>query len=213
VFSFVFFKIILSKSEKIKLLKENINYDSKYKFICGYFGHLYEGRGIEIIVEVSKKLKNVLFLVYGGNDNDLQRLRKICTNENLMLMGYVENSTARKMMLSVDALLMPYQEKVSIGLKGHDTARWMSPMKMFEYMATKNPIISSNLPALREVLQDGINAVLVNCDDISGWKESIENLMSDKKFVNEISTNAYKDYLKKYNWNIRSKKILEIIKR
>ena len=52
-------------------------------------------------------------------------------------------------MLAVDILIMPYQKNVAIGAKGHDTARWMSPMKMFEYMASGNPIISSNLAALK----------------------------------------------------------------
>ena len=206
-------KPINSKLEKIKCLKENINYDFQNEFVCGYFGHLYEGRGIEIIIEISKMLKDVLFLVYGGNDADVKILKNKFDNKNLLLMGHVENAVARKIMLSVDALLMPYQEKVSIGLEGHDTARWMSPMKMFEYMATKNPIISSNLPALREVLEDQVNAVLVKCDDAYEWKKSLEDIIKDKIFANEISNNAFNDYVKKYNWNIRARKIIKIIKK
>ena len=108
---------IKSKSQKISNIKENINYDSKFKYICGYFGHLYEGRGIEIIIELSRKIDDVLFLVYGGNEVDVERLKQKHSNKNLMFMGYVENSMARKMMLSVDILLMPYQKEVSIGLK------------------------------------------------------------------------------------------------
>lgn len=202
---------IKSKSQKISTIKEYINYDSKFKYICGYFGHLYEGRGIEIIIELSRKIDDVLFLVYGGNEVDVERLKQKHSNKNLMFMGYVENSMARKMMLSVDILLMPYQKEVSIGLKGHDTARWMSPMKMFEYMATKNPIISSNLPALREVLINGENAILVQCDNVLDWENAIKNIILDKELSDKISNNAYFDYKEKYNWDIRAKKIIDII--
>ena len=172
---------------------------------------MYEGRGIEIIIELSRKIDDVLFLVYGGNEVDVERLKQKHSNKNLMFMGYVENSMARKMMLSVDILLMPYQKEVSIGLKGHDTARWMSPMKMFEYMATKNPIISSNLPALREVLINGENAILVQCDNVLDWENAIKNIILDKELSDKISNNAYCDYKEKYNWDIRAKKIIDII--
>ena len=84
-------------------------------------------------------------------------------------------------------------------------------MKMFEYMATKNPIISSNLPALREVLINGENAILVQCDNVLDWENAIKNIILDKELSDKISNNAYCDYKEKYNWDIRAKKIIDII--
>mgnify|MGYP000391910871 CR=1 FL=1 len=67
-------------------------------------------------------------------------------------MGYLDQRSIYEKMSMMDVLLMPYQKQVSIGIELVDTSRWMSPMKMFEYMSSSVPIISSNLPVLREVL-------------------------------------------------------------
>ena len=41
------------------------------------------------------------------------------------------------------------------------SARYTSPLKLFEYLAAGRPIVASRLPALAEVLEDGVNALLV----------------------------------------------------
>ena len=79
-------------------------------------------------------------------------------------------------MSSVDLLLMPYQNKVSIGVRGQDTSRWMSPMKMFEYMAAGQAIVASDLPVLREILVHKHNAILTKADDVIEWETAIKML-------------------------------------
>ena len=79
-----------------------------------------------------------------------------------------------------DVLLMPYQRKVSIGDHSADTSRWMSPMKMFEYMAAKKPFISSDLDVLREVLTDEVNALLVDPENVKAWDKALKRLISNK---------------------------------
>ena len=45
------------------------------------------------------------------------------------------------------------------------SARYTSPLKLFEAMASNRPIVASDLTSLREVLTDDKNAVLVPPDD------------------------------------------------
>ena len=111
----------------------------------------------------------------------------------------------------MDILLMPYQEKVSIGVKGHDTAQWMSPMKMFEYMATGLPIISSDLPSLREVLQNKKNALLVSPSDPRAWCDALDCLSLDSELACRIGKKAYQDYKDKYTWGARARKIISLL--
>ena len=199
-----------NKQKENTLLRLGIR-KNNFLYICGYFGHLYQGRGIEIIISMAKRSPKVLYLIFGGNDEDIARLTHQTNDKNIQLMGHVDNVLAREVMMSIDCLLMPYQKKVSIGQKGHDTARWMSPMKMFEYMASSNPIISSNLPALREVLKDGENAILVECDNVDQWIDALNSLINNKDLANRIALNAYKEYTEKYNWLYRAKKIHQIM--
>ena len=44
--------------------------------MCGYFGQLYEGRGIEIIEDMALNRPDILFLVYGGEPSDVSRRRE-----------------------------------------------------------------------------------------------------------------------------------------
>ena len=113
----------------------------------------------------------------------------------------------------VDVLLMPYQKSVSIGKPGHDTARWMSPMKMFEYMSSSVPIISSDLPVLREVLICGENALLVPPDDVDCWVQAMDKLLSNRELSASIGRNAHRAYKLNYTWLKRAESIISIAKK
>ena len=68
-----------------------------------------------------------------------------------------------KLIKSADLLLMPYQSKVSINSKNFndEISKFISPLKMFEYLATGIPIVSSDLKVLREILINQKNSVLI----------------------------------------------------
>jgi len=182
--------------------------EGNWRSVCGYFGHLYAGRGVEIIESMAKARPDVLFLLFGGSDVDVQTRKQNNNFRNLHYVGHVPHPVAQQAMRSVDILLMPYQKSVSIGVSGHDTARWMSPMKMFEYMATGVPIISSDLPVLREVLKDGENALLVPPDDSRCWVTALDRLFSDKVLAMKIGECAHENYKVEHTWARRAQKII-----
>ena len=180
-----------------------------WKQVCGYFGHLYPGRGIEIVEAMAAARKDCLFLVYGGTDADLAARRASNRQTNLAFMGHVSHLMARELMRMVDVLLMPYQDSVSIGVAGHDTARWMSPMKMFEYLGSGVPIVSSDLPVLREVLRDGKNSLLANPSDIDSWLSALVRIEGSPELAARIGANAHDEYERQHTWTRRAEKIIE----
>jgi hypothetical protein len=176
--------------------------------VCGYFGHLYPGRGVEIIEAMAAQRPRVLFLVYGGTEADIVSRRRMA-QANVEYAGHVPHPVARRLMQAVDVLLMPYQEHVSIGVEAHDTARWMSPMKMFEYLAAGVPIISSDLPALTEVLTDGENCVLVPAAEPLAWIAALDRLVVDRDLGRKIGRRAHSDYRERYTWSRRARAIID----
>lgn len=177
--------------------------------VCGYFGQLYSGRGIDIIESMARSRPRCLFVVYGGNETDIETRRRSQPPANLHYGGHVPHPVAREIMRCCDVLLMPYQAKVSIGVRGHDTARWMSPMKMFEYLASGVPVISSDLPSLREVLEPDVNAVLVAAEDVTAWISALDRLLADPGRAAAIGARAHADYRARYTWTQRGRRILE----
>lgn len=202
----------LSVEERLAWREEYIGTPAdRGKFVCGYVGHLYPGRGIEIIEALARECPDILFLVIGGNDGDVEERRGHNAATNLRFIGHVSHPVARRAMSAVDLLLMPYQEKVSIGLDGHDTGRWMSPMKMFEYMASGTPFIASDLAVLREVLREGETAILAPARSVEAWKTAILALKDDPRLRMSLARRAYEDYQNNYTWRRRAERIVECI--
>ena len=96
---------------------------------------------------------------------------------------------------------MPY-EKIIAGSSGGNSASYASPMKMFEYMASKRAIISSDIPVIREVL-NSTNAVLCPPEDIAAWTQAIECLVSDAGKRLTIAEQAWRD-VQQYSWRERA---------
>ena len=76
---------------------------------------------------------------------------------------------------------------------------------MFEYMAHKKAIISSDLPVLREVLNE-TNSILVNPENSIEWIEAIKKL-KDENLREKLSNQALSDF-EKYTWKNRVKEVL-----
>lgn len=193
------------------LLKMSIDDLKNWIMVCGYFGQLYEGRGIEIIEAMAFARPSSLFLVFGGSCADVAS-RRMTAPSNLCYLGHVPHPFAMAVQAAVDVLLMPYQHNVSIGIKGHDTARWMSPMKMFEYLAAGVPIISSDLPALKEILDDTVNSLLVPHDKVQNWISALDLLTNDPKLANSIGSAAHSQYRDKHTWKCRALSLLAFAK-
>ena len=176
----------------------------------GYIGHLYKGRGIDIVIEISKRLKDCDFHIIGGEQKDIEYWSNLAGKQkNIFFHGFVPNSKLFYYYNQLDILLAPYQAEVMIGNGKTDTSKWMSPMKIFEYMSYKKCIISSDLDVLREVLVDRYNSILVHPTSVDAWVSGITEVINDKNLYKELSNNAYNDLVNKYTWAGRAKKIVD----
>ena len=197
--------IIENFNDKIKL------YGSKDNLKVGYVGHLYKGRGIETIIECAKQLNDMTFHLVGGLKEDIEYWKNYSKNlnlDNIYFYGFVPPKETLKYRNSFDILLAPYAKKVSIsGSSEGDTSKFMSPLKIFEYMSHKKPIIVSDLPVIREVLNEK-NSILVKSDDVQAWINSI-NKLKDPEIRKLIARQALLDF-QNYSWKNRVKFVLKI---
>ena len=177
-------------------------------FTAGYTGHLYAGRGVELLLALAARLPGVNFLIVGGELQDVEKLRKrirVVGLNNVILTGFVPNAELPRYQAACDVLLMPYQRQVAAS-SGGDISRYLSPMKLFEYLACERPIISSDLPVLREVLH-AENSILLSCDDVDAWVSALHQLETDPGLCRRLAAQARQD-AQQYTWEARAKKIL-----
>lgn len=186
------------------------NITNNRKLSVGYCGHLYKGRGMDLIVKLAKKEKDVNFNILGGFINDKKKLinsMKIPRNVNFFSYKFYNN--VGMFLLSNDILIAPYQKK--LGDFGEiDTAKYMSPLKIFEYMSSKKAIICSNHKVLKEVLKNNKNSILCDPNILSQWTNAIKKL-KDKKYRDYLGNNAYRDFKKNFTWKKRVLKILTVV--
>lgn len=171
----------------------------------GYIGNLYAGRGIEIILRLAFLLKEVDFHVVGGTKKDLARFKESHDLPNVYFYGHVAHKEVYRYMNSCDVLLAGYQNKVSVW-GGGDTSKFMSPIKIFEYMSSKKAIIASDLPVLHEVLNKK-TAILVPPNDIKKWKSAICAL-KNSALRKELGEAAYNAFRANYTWDIRARNVI-----
>lgn len=170
-------------------------------FIATYCGHLYEHRGIESILQCAAQMSDVYFLFVGGWDHDVEQRREESKSlPNVNFTGFVQNNFVPQYLAASDVLLMPHSSRCSI-------APWMSPLKMFEYMASKRPIIASDLPVLHKHLTDGRNALLVEPDNPHALEEAIKNVKSNPENSRSLADTAYDD-VRPYTWDNRARAVL-----
>ncbi len=179
----------------------------KSKPQVGYFGSLYAGRGIEIILNVASRLPDVDFHIVGGSREDVARLRPQASAKNILFHGYVSPGEIHTYRNCCDILLAPYGNKVAVFGNSGNTSSFMSPLKIFEYMATKKAMVVSDLPVLREVLHEN-NALFVPPDNIEKWQEAIEELVHDTAKREKLAARAYEDFKQNYTWRKRAEHLI-----
>jgi len=113
-----------------------------------YSGHLYDYKGIPAVLEAARLLPDHHFHLVGGTDADIARQRQRAAElglANLTLHGLKPQSALPPYLWHADALLLPPSAQ-------HPSARWTSPVKLGEYLASERPIVATDIPALRHWL-------------------------------------------------------------
>jgi glycosyltransferase involved in cell wall biosynthesis len=169
-------------------------------------GHLYAGRGAELFLALAEALPQAQFVWVGGRPEDIDTWKKRAKSENVTFTGFIPNRDLPFFQAGADILLMPYSYSIMGSSGTADSAAVASPMKMFEYMAAGRPIVSADLPVIREVLNEG-NAVFCKPDEAGDWRLVIEALLDDEAHRRQLGDQAQQD-VQGYTWVARAQRIM-----
>ncbi len=184
---------------------ESFSFADSERLQVGYIGHLYEGKGMSVIAKLVEECSWADFHVVGGTPTDIQQWEEsLRENDNVVFHGFVPPAEVVRYQQSMDVMLAPYQRHVSGGGDVTNLSRWMSPLKIFEYMAAGKPIICSDLPVLREVLTDRNTALLCNPDNHSEWVKALSILSENSEMAERIGRNARAKFLQEHTYSQRS---------
>lgn len=215
------FNLDIKKNEVRKNL--NLPQNKKILVYTGKFKTMGMDKGISDIMRAVKILNNkeILFVAIGGSDDEIKYYERLAEelsiSDRVKLIGLSPQSDLALYQKAADVLLMPFP-------KTKHYMYYMSPLKMFEYMAGKRPIIATDLPSVKEVLNDSSagstpeggqagrgNAIIVKPDNPEDLANGIKKALEDNNLVNNITENAFQDVWQ-YTWERRVERILGFVK-
>ncbi len=203
------FDIDMDKNEA----RRRLNLPSERKLIgyAGSFTTMGEHKGLDGLLEALKKInrEDVNVVLVGGavKKRDEEYYKDLAVTlglkDKVIFTGRVEHKLVPLYLKAFDVLVMPFPYTTHY-------AYYMSPLKLFEYMASGRPIVSTDLPSVREILNEG-NSILVKADDIRDLSEGLIRAIEDKSFSEKIAAKALSD-VSELTWEKRVDRIINFCK-
>ena len=167
--------------------------------VAVYTGHFFPWKGVDTLVEAARHLPDHWrIVIVGGIEPDLGRVRRLAlTNQRVEVVGHLAVHDAALYLAAADVAVLPNSGKADI------SARYTSPLKLFEYLASGTPVVASDVAAVREVVEDGHSALLVEADDPGALAAGIERAGSDEQLRRKL-TLAAREIAREYSWNSRA---------
>lgn len=169
-----------------------------------YSGHLYEYKGIPTILEIARLMPECKFVLVGGWIDDINRVKENCKKNNLhnvYIVGHVQQAELAPYLYAADILILPTSKYWAF-------AEATCPLKLFDYMATRRPIVASALPSIMTVLRDQHNALLAEPDEPLSFKEVIVNLFANPTLASAIAENAFQE-VQDFTWDSRAERVVQ----
>ncbi len=139
-----------------------------------YAGHLYDYKGVPTILNTAARLPGVAFHLVGGWPDDVARQRAAVEARgltNVTLHGWIPQAELPPYLWHADVLLLPPSAE-------HPSAAWTSPVKLGEYLASRTPVVSAEIPALRDWLDESQTRWFTP-DDPAALAAAIDQLLGD----------------------------------
>lgn len=188
-------------------IRERLGLPTKDPIVM-YTGSLKKWKGVETLVKAGRELPmEVTVCIVGGYKEAIERIRRECRliPESVRFVGHVKPDAVPRYLRASDVLVLPNTGEKAI------SARYTSPLKLFEYMAAERPIISSDLPSTREVLTEDL-CFFFTPDDASDLAYTIREVLDNPEQAEQVASNA-REEVTEYTWAARARRIEAFLKK
>ena len=172
-----------------------------HKKIVLYTGHFYEWKGADTLVEAAAFIpRNAHVVLMGAADEELLQYGGL---QNVSIVPHQPFELVPQFLKSADVLVLPNSGKHAI------SREHASPLKLFEYMAAGVPIVASDVPSIREILDDA-SAFWFTPDDAESCARTVAYALSHETEAKERSARA-RAIVEKYTWHARAASIVSFV--
>lgn len=195
------FAIGVSKKEA----REKLYLPPDQKIIL-YTGHLFDWKGVDTLFDVHRFLnENEVIYFVGGTDEDIERFKDKSEKikDKIVVVGRRPHREIPLWFRAADVLVLPNTARFEASK--YET----SPVKLFEYMASGRPIVASDLPSIRNVVDESM-VFFAKPDDPQSFADVIRGVLQNYQDAEERARIAQKE-VAKYSWENRAEAISKFI--
>ncbi|WP_426562377.1 glycosyltransferase family 4 protein [Angustibacter sp. McL0619] len=168
--------------------------------VVGSISTLNDYEGLDLLVDATAELRAAgspahLLVVGDGPARHalVERARAAGLGEHATFTGRVPRDVAQRAHLALDVFCVPR--------RGTPVTRLVPPLKPLEAMASGRPVVASDLPPLRETVQDGVTGVLVPPDDARALAAGLKTLLYDVRTRQRMGQTARTWVLDHRTWH------------
>ncbi len=179
------------------------------KGLISYVGQLYPWKGVDTLVRAMAGLPEARLEIVGGLpfEPDAARLEALAGSvgvaSRVHFHPFVPPGELNRKLARAVVAVVPLPDNLY-------SRSFTSPLKIFEAMAAGLPVVASDLPAIREVIRDGENGVLVAPGDPEALAAGLRRVLSDPALAEAIAGQARKD-VEAFAWDRRAEQIRAIV--
>ena len=162
--------------------------------IISYAGGINEMRGEKIMVEALRHVAGKLVM---AGDHEIES-----PYPNIQYVGRLNRDGVNELYGSARLGLCI--------LKPIKNYYYSQPIKIFAYMAAGLPVVASNFPLWRKIVEDNVCGVCVDPADINAVRKACEELLNNPEKGQQLGRNGRKAVLEKYNWANEEKTLLAL---
>jgi len=181
-----------------------VNWSSKNNQIC-YVGGIGRIRGILEVVEAMEQVTSGARLQLAGSfsEADVQASARAHPGwRRVDALGWQDRAGVRAVLQGSMAGLVTL----------HPAINYLDalPVKMFEYMAAGVPVIASNFPLWREIVEGNACGICVDPLDPAAIAKAIDCLVQHPQEAERLGRNGQRAVYEKYNWTNEEAKLLQL---
>ncbi|MDD5446583.1 MAG: glycosyltransferase family 4 protein [Methanocellales archaeon] len=182
-------------------------YNLKDKKVVVYVGAMSAWHGAEDLIEIANKLdEDVRFLMVGKGLNILEgESKEESISSRFIFTGFVEYEDVPKYISAADVAVAPYNPKGFRYMEKYGF--YFSPIKIFEYMACRKPVVASDVDIIRDIINENRCGLLAKPGDAEDFAEKIRMLMKDGVLREKFGDNGRNAVIEKYTWEKVADKI------
>jgi len=177
-------------------------------FTLLYFGDTGVRRGLETVIrslsQLINKIPNIHLIIVGQSKSD-PYLKNICKKLNIekyiSFEGFQDESLLQSYISASDICISPLLRNVH-----HDTT---FANKIFQYMALGKPLVVSDCPAQKRIIQEANSGLVYEANNIADFSAKILSLFENDQLRNKIGKNGSIFIRKKYNQVKMSKELID----